>query len=113
MVNLCCSFAEGGHSGRPTDDLIDARAGDRLQQALHEPRHQHHDQETREAEARSVLVHGAALLPDLDLHRLLLSRRQSRPLPRQPVQSLQRGLAAGRWIGRRWALVHQRLHHDE
>lgn len=44
----------GRHRYCIDDDHLGARAGDRLQQALHVPRHIYHDQETSQAEARSL-----------------------------------------------------------
>ena len=87
-VHDCPSAAGGGRGGGAADDLVDARARHRLQQAFHGSRHQHHDQEAGETEAGSLLVHGPARLLHLDLYRAVVRRRQSRPVPRQPLQSV-------------------------
>ena len=47
----------GGHCDRAADDHVGPRARRRLHQAVHEPRHQHHDQEAGETEAGRLLVH--------------------------------------------------------
>ena len=76
--------------GRPrrgaADDDVDARATHRLLEAVHESRHQHHDQEAGEAEAGRLLVHGPALVRDLAVRDPRLRRRQRRAVRRQPLQ---------------------------
>jgi len=65
-INIRLSIVELTAGGRPSDssvdDIVNARESHRLQQAVHEPRHQHYDQEARETEARRLLVHGPSTL---------------------------------------------------
>ncbi len=58
-VLLVVSLAGGGSRPGPAHHLLDARARHRLLQAVHEPRHLHHDQEAGEAEAGRLLLHGS------------------------------------------------------
>jgi len=52
--------------GRPSDssvdNIINTGTSHRLQQTVYEPRHQYHDQETRETETWCLLVHGPSAL---------------------------------------------------
>jgi len=80
--------AAGGHSVSAVDDHVRSRTRHRLQQAVHESRHQHHDQEAGEAEAGRFLVHGSAALSHLVLHRAVVRRRQPGVVHRRSVQSV-------------------------
>ena len=83
---LLAVCADGGHRRGAVDDHVGARASDRLQQAVHAARHQHHDQEAGETEARRLLVHGPAPLLHLAVHRPLVPRRQPGDVLGRPVQ---------------------------
>ena len=77
----------GSPSGhRAAHDHVRARERDRLLEAVHEPRHQHHDIETDQGDAGRLLVPVPVVLRDLDVRHLRLHRRQRRAVPRQPVQ---------------------------
>jgi len=85
MTNLC--RAEGGHCDSTIDDNVSARASNRLQQAVHAARHQHHDQEAGKAEAGRLLVHGPSPLLHLAVYRAVVPRRQSGDVRRRSDQS--------------------------
>lgn len=77
------SKSESRSFGSPSDDIVNPRKSHRLQQAIHESRHQYHDQETGKAKTRRLQLHGSTGLRHLGLHRHLLPGSQLRPLPGQ------------------------------
>ena len=89
------------------DDYVDTRACCGLQQTVHGPRHQHHDQEAGETEAGRLLVHGPSRPLHLAVYRAVVRRRQFCAVPRQ---SLQPTRVADRGPRER-SDVYQRLHH--
>lgn len=70
------------------DNQLHARAGDRLHEAVHEPRDQHPLQEAGKEEPQPILVPVSAVHRDLDLHVGRLPNRQLLSLRPSQVQSL-------------------------
>lgn len=85
---LSFTISESRHCHRSIDDYADTTTSCRFHQALHADGHQYYDQETRQGEARGVLVHVPAGQHRVALRHDSLHGRQSGAIPRRSLESV-------------------------